>query len=150
MKSYLISTTALGPDVIVIQCWTNHLRREADLFQHYYPPHFDYLSKMGRMNKEQPVLFELFTLSDFKKCSSTALKNFNNYIIIMTNNSDKIRILWVWCFLSLCCLFLSLFDRLLKWIIKYFQNLENLIFNILKEKKIQIFCLMASFFLKTV
>ena len=38
------------------------------------------------MNKEQPVLFELFTLSDFKKFSSTALKNFNNYIIIMTNN----------------------------------------------------------------
>ena len=31
---------------------------------------------------------------------------FNNYTIIMTNNSDKIRILSVWCFF-LGCLFLS-------------------------------------------
>ena len=43
------------------------------------------------MDKEQAV-FEQLTLSDFKKWSFTALKNFNNYNIIMTNNSDKIRI----------------------------------------------------------
>ena len=32
------------------------------------------------------------TLSDFEKWSSTALKTFNNYTIIMTNKSDKIGI----------------------------------------------------------
>ena len=47
--------------------------------------------KKGRMDKEQAVCEQL-TLSDFKKWSFTALKNFNNYTIIMTNNSDKIRI----------------------------------------------------------
>ena len=35
---------------------------------------------------------------------SRTLKNFNNYITIMTNSSDT-GILWVWCF-CLCCLFL--------------------------------------------
>ena len=44
------------------------------------------------MDGEQAA-FEQLTLSDFKKLSSTALKAFNNYTIIMTNNSDKIRIL---------------------------------------------------------
>ena len=43
------------------------------------------------MDEEQAV-FEQLTLSDFKKWSSTALKTFNNYTIIMTNNSYKIRI----------------------------------------------------------
>ena len=38
---------------------------------------------------------EQLTLSDFKKWSSTAWETFNNYTIIMANNSDKIRILWV-------------------------------------------------------
>ena len=48
---------------------------------------------MVRSNEEQAV-FEQLTLSDFKKWSSTALKTFNNYTIIMTNNNiDKIRIL---------------------------------------------------------
>ena len=42
------------------------------------------------MDKEQAVS-EQTTLSDFRKLSSTALKTFNNYIIIMTNNSYKIR-----------------------------------------------------------
>ena len=46
---------------------------------------------MGRMDKEQAV-FEQLTLSNLNKWSSTALKTFNNYIIIMTNDSDKIRI----------------------------------------------------------
>ena len=41
---------------------------------------------------EEQVVFEQLTLSDVKKWSSTALKTFNNYTIIMTNNSDKIRI----------------------------------------------------------
>ena len=37
--------------------------------------------------------FEQLTLSDFKKWSFAALNTFNNYTMIMTNNSDKIRIL---------------------------------------------------------
>ena len=44
------------------------------------------------MDEEQAV-FKQLTLSDFKRWSSTALRTFNNYTIIMTNNSDKIRIL---------------------------------------------------------
>ena len=43
------------------------------------------------MDKEQAV-FEQLILSDFKKGSSTALKTFKNYTIIMANNSYKIRI----------------------------------------------------------
>ena len=43
------------------------------------------------MNKEEAI-FEQLTLIDFKKWTSTALKNFNNYTIIMTYNSGKIRI----------------------------------------------------------
>ena len=39
---------------------------------------------------------------------SPTSKTFNNYIIIMTNNSDKIIMLWVWYF-CLYCLFLSSF-----------------------------------------
>ena len=46
---------------------------------------------MDRIDKEQAV-FEQLTLSDFKKWSSKALKTFNNYTTIMTNNSYKIRI----------------------------------------------------------
>ena len=46
---------------------------------------------MSLMDKEQAV-FEELTLSDFKKWSSTALEAFNNYTIIMTNNSNKITI----------------------------------------------------------
>ena len=46
---------------------------------------------MGHMDKERAV-FKQSTLSDFKKGSSTALKTFNNYTTLMTNNSDKIRI----------------------------------------------------------
>ena len=49
------------------------------------------LLKMGRMVKEQAA-FEQLTLSDFKKWSSFTLKTFNNYTIIMTNSSDKIRL----------------------------------------------------------
>ena len=44
------------------------------------------------MDKEQAV-FEQLTLGDFKKWSSTTLKTFNNYAIMITNNRDKIRIL---------------------------------------------------------
>ena len=51
---------------------------------------------MGRIDKEQAV-FEQLTLSDFKKWSSTALKTFNNYTIIMTNSSDKIRMSCIVC-----------------------------------------------------
>ena len=40
---------------------------------------------------EEKAVFEQLTLSDFKKWSSTALNAFSNHIII-TNNSDKIRL----------------------------------------------------------
>ena len=43
------------------------------------------------MDKEEAV-FEQLTLNDLKKRSSTALKTFYNYTIIMTNNSDKTKI----------------------------------------------------------
>ena len=39
------------------------------------------------MDEEQAV-FEEITLSDFKNRSSTALKTFNNSVIIMINNTD--------------------------------------------------------------
>ena len=45
---------------------------------------------MGRIDKEQAV-FEQLTLNDLKKWSSKALKIFNYYIKMMTNNSYKIR-----------------------------------------------------------
>ena len=57
------------------------------------------------MDKEQAV-FEQLILSDFKKWSSTAVETFNNYTIIITNNV----------------------------VLKHFQNPENLISNLLKEK----------------
>ena len=41
---------------------------------------------------EEKAVFEQLTLSDFKKWSSTALNAFSNHIIIITNNSDKIRL----------------------------------------------------------
>ena len=44
------------------------------------------------MDEEQAV-FEQLALSDLKKWSSVTLKILNSYTIIMTNNSDKIRIL---------------------------------------------------------
>ena len=46
---------------------------------------------MGYIDKEKTVLEQL-TLNNFKKWSSTELKTVNNYIIIMTNISYKIRI----------------------------------------------------------
>ena len=52
--------------------------------------------RMNSMGEEQ-ALFEQLTLSDFKVCSSTTLKTFNNYSIIMTNISSNIRISWLWC-----------------------------------------------------
>ena len=42
------------------------------------------------MDEEQAV-FEQLTLSNFKKWSSTALKTFNSYTTIMTNNGGKVR-----------------------------------------------------------
>ena len=86
-----------------------HSTQQNIIFQHYYQSYCDYLLKVGRMDKEQTV-FEQLTLSDFKNRSSTALKNFNSFAIIMTNSSDKKRISRVWYF-CICYLFLSLFNR---------------------------------------
>ena len=43
---------------------------------------------MGWMDEEKSV-FEQLTLRNCKKWTSTALKDLNNYIVIMTNNSDN-------------------------------------------------------------
>ena len=56
---------------------------------------------------------------------------FNNYIIIMTNNSDKIRILRVGAFVSVAYFGCSSEFHV---VLKHFQNLENPILTILKEK----------------
>ena len=75
------------------------------------------------MDEEQAVSEQL-TFSEFKKWSSTALKTFNNSTIIIPPCSGEFRVVF-----------------------KHFQNLENLILNILKEK-LYISCLVGSFFLK--
>ena len=43
------------------------------------------------MDKQQAV-FEQLPVSNFKIWSSTVLKNFNNHSLVMTNNTDRIRI----------------------------------------------------------
>ena len=43
------------------------------------------------MDEDQAV-FEQLNLYDFKSWSSTALKTFNDYSIVINNNSDNIRI----------------------------------------------------------
>ena len=71
----------------------------------------------------------------FLEGESPTLKTFNNYTIIMTNNSDKIGILWAWCF-CLCCLFLvnsAGCSGEFHVVFKHFENLENFIWNILKK-----------------
>ena len=98
---------------------------------------------------EEQAVFEQLTLNDFKKWNPTALNTFNNSTIIMTNKSDKIRMSWVWCF-YLCCFFwvnVAGCSGEFRVVFKNFQNLVNLIFNILKEK-LHISCLVVSFFLK--
>ena len=82
------------------------------------------------MDKKQAV-FEQLTLSDFKMWSSTALKTFNNYTIIVTNNSDKIRISRISCGVFV---FVAGCYGEFHAVFKHFQNLENLILKILKEK----------------
>ena len=74
-----------------------YIQLKKKFFQHYYQSYCDYLLKMGGMDKEQAVLEQL-TSSDFKKWSSTTLKTFNYYTIIIINNSDKISKSRVWCF----------------------------------------------------
>ena len=114
------------------------------IFQHYYQSYHNYLLSLGRMDGEQAV-FELLIISDFKKWSSTALKTLNNYTIIMTsntNNSDKIRLSWVWC--------LWVFSVAYFWVnstgcsgeflivFKHFQNLQNLVLNIWRKNCISL------------
>ena len=114
-------------------------------FQYFYQSHCNYLSKMGYMGKEQAV-FEQLTLSDIKMWSSPELKTFNNYARITTNNRGKIRISWA-CFLSLFSF--ELIQQAFQVVFEQFQNLENHIFKILKEK-LHISCIVGSFFLRIV
>ena len=105
---------------------------------------------MGRMNEEQ-IVFEQLTLSDFKKLSSTALNTFNGSTIIMTNNNDKIVILYMRCFLSVPYFQVNSTgcSGEFRVVFKHFQNLENHILNILKEK-LYFSYLVGPLFLKTV
>ena len=64
-----------------------HSTQQNIIFQHHYQSYCDYLLKMGRMDKEQAV-FEQITLT-----------------MILTGNSEKISISWVWCFSSLLLVF---------------------------------------------
>ena len=54
----------------------NHIPHSKTLFLNNI--YFDYLLKMGRMDKEQ-ALFEQITLSDFKKWSTTALQTLSQF-----------------------------------------------------------------------
>ena len=94
-----------------------------------------YQKCMGRMDEEQAV-FEQLSLSNHKKWNSTALKAFNSSTIIMTSNSDKIRMSCVWCFWLYCCFWVNSTPCSGEFhaVFKHFQNLENLILNILKKK----------------
>ena len=73
---------------------------------------------MSRMDEEIPI-FEQLNLSDFKMCSSTALKAFNNCNITITKISHKNK--WGW-----SGEFHAAFE--------HFQNFKNLILDILREK----------------
>ena len=72
----------------------------------------------------------------FLEGESQTLKTFNNCTIIMTKNSDKIRILWVWCFVSLAYFWVDSAGCSGEFhvVSKHFKNLEKLIWNILKKK----------------
>ena len=94
-----------------IKRFESHSLQQNIIFQHYYQSCCDYLLKMCCMDDPQAVIEQL-TLNDFKKWSSTALKTFNNYTVIIIKNSDKIR---VWCF-CICCLFVSKLKMFLWWI----------------------------------
>ena len=89
------------------------------------------------MDQEQ-ALFQQLTLSTFQKWSSTALKTFNNYPIIMNNNSDNISISWEECNVAVSVAYFSVNSTGSSGefyvVFKNFQNLKNLILNILKEK----------------
>ena len=54
---------------------------------------------------EKQAVFEKLTFIHSKKLISTALITFNNYTIVMTNNSYKIRILYEYGVLSLLLIF---------------------------------------------
>ena len=83
--------------------------------------------------------------------SLTLLKTFNNYTIIMANNSDKIRI-FCECggFVSVAYFTVNSagYSDEFHVAFKHSENLENLILNILKEKLHILTC--GFFFLKTV
>ena len=90
---------------------------------------------MGRLDKEQVFLIEQISLSDFKKWSSSTLKTFNNYIITMTNNTDKIKI-YHECGVFIFVAYSKGCSGEFHVVLKDFQNLENLIPNILNVFRI--------------
>ena len=93
---------------------------------------------------EEQAVFEQLTLSDYKKQSSTALKTFNNYIIIVTNSSDKLEYYDWDVFVSVAYFWVNSTGCSGEFHVafEHFQNLENLISNILREK-LHISCLVS-------
>ena len=84
---------------------------------------------------EKQAVFEKLTFIHSKKLISTALITFNNYTIVMTNNSYKIRILYEYgVFVSVAYFWVNSAGCSGEFyvVFKHFQNLENLILNILK------------------
>ena len=107
----------------------------------FNPISIHFVNIYGKWVKEshgwrEKAVFEQLTLGDFKMWSSTTLKAFNNYSIIMTNYSDSIRISCVWCcFVSVANYWVNLVGCSYEShvVFKYFEGLKNSILNILEE-----------------
>ena len=102
----------------------------------YCQPCCNYLSKMGRRDEEQAV-FEQRTISNFKKRNFTALRIFDNYII-MTNvvTTQEYHECGVVVFLTYFCVNSTCCSGQFHVNSKHFKKLKNLALNILKEKKL--------------
>ena len=91
------------------------------------------------MDKEQAVFEQLPNFKGLQEVEFHTIKDLQYKI------SDKIRISCVWCFCLWFCLFLVYSTGCtgeFQVVFKHFQNLENLMSNILKEK-LHISCLVS-------
>ena len=87
-NSFKLLNKAFLIEVLVV---ISHSTQQNSVSQYCYQSCCNYFLKMGHMYKEQ-ALCEQSTLSDLRKWSAAALRTFNNYTIIMTNNGDSIII----------------------------------------------------------
>ena len=77
---------------------------------------------------EAQAVFEQLTSSNFKMWKSTVLIIFNNYSIIMTNNSDNLAITWLGAVVSVANLWVSLtcYSGELHIVSEYVEDLSNI------------------------